>query len=121
MDKKKQHLHSSVFDRYAEGIDKINLKVFSKNNPDPKTPLRRHYLSLVGLLQLVDIMNDEFDWADLSKDRRDAIQKYIIDHGITERTLVGMINQCIGDLDTRMAVFQKGPSGKQNWFWCENL
>lgn len=69
----------------------VDLSIFKKDNEDPKTPLRRHYLSLVGLLQYVDIINGDLTGQELPE-------------GITEDTVKGMVYHCIGDLDTRNAM-----------------
>lgn len=74
----------------------VDLSIFKKDNEDPKTPLRRHYLSLVGLLQYVDIINGDLTGQELPE-------------GITEDTVKGMVYHCIGDLDTRNAMLGEGP------------
>ncbi len=79
---------STIFDNLKGNID---LSIFGKSNADPKTPLRRHYLSLVGLLEYVDILNGDLTGRNLPD-------------GITEETVKGMIIHCIGDLDTVKAM-----------------
>lgn len=78
---------STIYDNF-EG--EVNLEVFKKDNPDPKTGIRRHYLSLVGLLQYVDILNGDLTGKELPE-------------GVTEKTVKGMVAHCIGDLETREA------------------
>lgn len=82
----------TIFDNFDGTVD---LSVFSKKNPDPKTSLRRHYLSLVGLLQYVDIMNGDAEGS--------------LPTGWNENTIAGMLNHCIGDLDTRMVAISPSP------------
>ena len=96
---------STIFDNFNGTVD---LKVFKKNNPDPKTPLRRHYLSLVGLLQYVDIMNGDAEGS--------------LPAGWNENTIAGMLNHCIGDLDTRIAAISPSPAPvTKNYFYVENI
>ena len=82
----------TIFDNLGANVD---LSIFKKDNDDPKTPVRRHYLSLVGLLQYVDIINKEEE-GDLPE-------------GVTEDTVKGMVYHCIGDIDTRNAMLGEGP------------
>lgn len=69
----------------------MDLSVFRKSNDDPKTPLRRHYLSLVGLLDYVDIINGDLTGRELPE-------------GMTEDTVKRMITHSVGDLDTVAAI-----------------
>ena len=75
---------NTIFDNFSKDI---RLSIFRKSNKDAKTALRRHYLSLTGLLEYVDILNGDLPGRSLPE-------------GITEETVKGMIIQCIGDLDT---------------------
>lgn len=84
---------STIYDNF-EG--EVNLEVFKKDNPDPKTGIRRHYLSLVGLLQYVDILNGDLTGKELPE-------------GVTEKTVKGMVAHCIGDLETREAMSGEQP------------
>lgn len=79
---------------FPSGIE-VDLSIFKKDNEDPKTPLRRHYLSLVGLLQYVDIINGDLTGQGLPE-------------GITEDIVKGMVYHCVGDLDTREAMLGEG-------------
>ena len=47
---------NTLFDNLGKDV---NLFIFDKDNEDPKTPLRRRYLALVGLLEYVDIINGD--------------------------------------------------------------
>ena len=79
---------NTIFDNVGKDV---NLFVFDKDNEDPKTPLRRRYLALVGLLEYVDILNGDLVGRSLPE-------------GITEDTVKGMIIHCIGDPNTRQAM-----------------
>ena len=79
---------NTIFDNLGKDV---NLFVFDKDNEDPKTPLRRRYLALVGLLEYVDIINGDLTGRSLPED-------------ITEDTVKGMIIHCIGDPDTMKAM-----------------
>ena len=83
----------TIFDNLNANVD---LSVFKKSNDDPKTPLRRHYLSLVGLLEYVDIINGDLTGRELPE-------------GITEDTVKRMISHCVGDLDTVAAMSGEQP------------
>lgn len=83
----------TIFDNLGANVD---LSIFKKDNDDPKTPVRRHYLSLVGLLQYVDIINGDLTGQELPE-------------GVTEDTVKGMVYHCIGDIDTRNAMLGEGP------------
>ena len=83
---------NTIFDNLNGNVD---LSIFGKSNTDPKTPLRRHYLSLVGLLEYVDILNGDLTGRNLPT-------------GITEETVKGMIIHSIGDLDTMKAMSEGG-------------
>lgn len=79
---------NTIFDNLGKDV---NFSIFDKDNEDPKTPLRRRYLALVGLLEYVDIINGDLPNRSLPE-------------GITEDTVKGMIIHCIGDPDTRQAM-----------------
>ena len=83
----------TIFDNLNANVD---LSVFKKSNDDPKTPLRRHYLSLVGLLEYVDIINGDLTGRELPE-------------GMTEDTVKRMISHCVGDLDTVAAMSGEQP------------
>lgn len=83
----------TIFDNLNANVD---LSVFKKSNDDPKTPLRRHYLSLVGLLEYVDIINGDLTGRELPE-------------GITEDTVKRMITHSVGDLDTVAAMSGEQP------------
>lgn len=85
----------------------VDLSIFKKDNEDPKTPLRRHYLSLVGLLQYVDIINGDLTGQELPE-------------GITEDIVKGMVYHCVGDLDTREAMLN-GEGGETEIDSVEDL
>ena len=79
---------NTIFSDFSKDVD---LSIFRESNKDPKTPLRRHYLSLVGLLEYVDIINGDLTGRSLPED-------------ITVDTVKGMIIHCIGDPDTMKAM-----------------
>jgi len=83
----------TIFDNLNTNVD---LSVFRKSNDDPKTPLRRHYLSLVGLLDYVDIINGDLTGRELPE-------------GMTEDTVKRMITHSVGDLDTVNAMSSEQP------------
>lgn len=83
----------TIFDNLNANVD---LSVFKKSNDDPKTPLRRHYLSLVGLLEYVDIINGDLTGRELPE-------------GMTEDTVKRMITHSVGDLDTVNAMSSEQP------------
>ena len=83
----------TIFDNLNANVD---LSVFKKSNDDPKTPLRRHYLSLVGLLDYVDIINGDLTGRELPE-------------GMTEDTVKRMITHSVGDLDTVNAMSSEQP------------
>lgn len=87
---------NTIFDNLNGNVD---LSIFGKSNTDPKTPLRRHYLSLVGLLEYVDILNGDLTGRELPE-------------GIDEVAVKRMVTHCIGDLDTMKAMVQ-GTQGTQ--------
>ena len=78
----------TIFDKLNANVD---LSVFKKGNEDLKTQLRRRYLSLVGLLEYVDIINGDLTGRELPE-------------GMTEDTVKRMISHCVGDLDTIAAM-----------------
>ena len=86
---------NTIFDNLNGNID---LSIFGKSNTDPKKPLRRHYLSLVGLLEYVDIVNGDISDRDLPK-------------GMTADDVKRMVSHSIGDLDTKQAM--AGTQGTQ--------
>ena len=83
----------TIFDNLNANVD---LSVFKKSNTDKKTPLRRHYLSLVGLLEYVDIINGDLTGRELPE-------------GMTEDTVKRMVTHSIGDLDTVAAMTGEEP------------
>lgn len=91
---------------FPSGIE-VDLSIFKKDNEDPKTPLRRHYLSLVGLLQYVDIINGDLTGQELPE-------------GITEDIVKGMVYHCVGDLDTRESMLN-GEGGETEIDSVEDL
>jgi hypothetical protein len=88
---------NTIFDNLNGNVD---LSIFGKSNTDPKTSLRRHYLSLVGLLEYVDILNGDLTGRNLPD-------------GVTEETVKGMIIHSIGDLDTMKAMSAGGGSSHE--------
>lgn len=88
---------STIFDNFNGDVD---LSIFRKSNTDPKTPLRRHYLSLVGLLEYVDILNGDLTGRSLPE-------------GMDEDTVKRMVSHCIGDLDTMKAMSTGGDPGPE--------
>jgi len=87
---------NTIFDNLNANID---LSIFGKDNPDPKTALRRRYLSLAGLLEYVDIINGDLTGRELPE-------------GMDEDTVKRMVTHSIGDLDTVSAMAQ-GTQGTQ--------
>lgn len=83
----------TIYDNFEGTID---LSIFKKTNTDEKTSLRRRYLSLVGLLEYVDIINGDITGRELPE-------------GYTEKTIMGMINHCIGDLNVRKLMIVEDP------------
>ena len=83
---------NTIFSDFSKDVD---LSVFRESNKDPKTPLRRHYLSLVGLLEYVDILNGDLPGHALPK-------------GMTVDDVKRMVSHAIGDLDTREAISADG-------------
>ena len=79
---------NTIFDNLSKDVD---LSIFKKDNEDPKTPLRRHYLSLVGLLEYVDILNGDLPGRALPK-------------GMTVDDVKRMVSHAISDLDTMKAI-----------------
>ena len=79
---------NTIFDNLGKNID---LSIFRESNKDPKTPLRRHYLSLVGLLEYVDILNGGLPGRSLPD-------------GMTADDVKRMVSHVIGDLDTMNAM-----------------
>lgn len=88
---------NTIFSDFSKDVD---LSIFKKDNEDPKTPLRRHYLSLVGLLEYVDILNGDLPGHALPK-------------GMTVNDVKGMVSHAIGDLDTREAISVDRTQGTQ--------
>lgn len=87
---------NTIFDNFSKDID---LSIFKESNEDPKTPLRRRYLSLVGLLEYVDIVNGDLTGRSLPE-------------GMDEDDVKRMVSHSIGDLDTKQAMAQ-GAQGTQ--------
>ena len=83
---------NTIFSDFSKDVD---LSIFKKDNEDPKTPLRRHYLSLVGLLEYVDILNGDLPGSSLPK-------------GMTVDDVKRMVSHAISDLDTKKAISTDG-------------
>lgn len=79
---------NTIFSDFSKDVD---LSIFRESNKDPKTPLRRHYLSLVGLLEYVDILNGDLPGHALPK-------------GMTVDDVKRMVSHAINDLDTKEAM-----------------
>ena len=79
---------NTIFSDFSKDVD---LYVFRESNKDPKTPLRRHYLSLVGRLEYVDILNGDLPGHALPK-------------GMTVDDVKRMVSHAINDLDTKEAM-----------------
>ena len=79
---------NTIFSDFSKDVD---LSIFKKDNEDPKTPLRRHYLSLVGLLEYVDILNGGLPGRSLPE-------------GMTVDDVKRMVSHAINDLDTKEAM-----------------
>ena len=79
---------NTIFSDFSKDVD---LSIFRESNKDPKTPLRRHYLSLVGLLEYVDILNGDLPGRALPK-------------GMTVDDVKRMVSHAINDLDTKEAM-----------------
>ena len=93
---------NTIFDNFT---GEVNLSIFRPSSDVPGVNLRRQYLSLVGLLQYVDIIN-----GDLTGNLPD---------NITEQTVKGMISHCIGDLKVReeMSTEQPEPEIPDDEIW----
>ena len=83
---------NTIFSDFSKDVD---LSIFRESNKDPKTPLRRHYLSLVGLLEYVDILNGNLPGHALPK-------------GMTVDDVKRMVSHAISDLDTKRAISTDG-------------
>ena len=79
---------NTIFSDFSKDVD---LSIFRESNKDPKTPLRRHYLSLVGLLEYVDILNGGLPGRSLPE-------------GMTVDDVKRMVSHAINDLDTKEAM-----------------
>ena len=79
---------NTIFSDFSKDVD---LSIFMESNKDPKTPLRRHYLSLVGLLEYVDILNGGLPGRSLPE-------------GMTVDDVKRMVSHAINDLDTKEAM-----------------
>lgn len=75
---------NTIFDNLSKDVD---LSIFKKSKKDSKSHLRRHYLSLVGLLEYVDIINGDRPGRSLPD-------------GIIVDDVKHMVSHAIGDLDT---------------------
>ena len=75
---------NTIFDNFT---GEVNLDIFRPGSEIPGASIRRQYLSLVGLLQYVDIINGDLTGT--------------LPANITEQTVKGMISHCIGDLKVR--------------------
>lgn len=79
---------NTIFSDFSKDVD---LSIFRESNKDPKTPLRRHYLSLVGLLEYVDILNG-------------GLPGRTLPDGMTVDDVKRMVSHAINDLDTKEAM-----------------
>ena len=79
---------NTIFSGFSKDVD---LSIFRESNKDPKTPLRRHYLSLVGLLEYVDILNG-------------GLPGHTLPEGMTVDDVKRMVSHAINDLDTKKAI-----------------
>ena len=84
---------NTIFSDFSKDVD---LSIFRESNKDPKTPLRRHYLSLVGLLEYVDILNGDLPGRSLPD-------------GMTADDVKRMVSHVISDLDTMRDASTDGP------------
>ena len=90
---------NTIFDNLSKNVD---LSIFDEGNKDPKTPLRRRYLALVGLLEYVDILNGDLPGRSLPE-------------GMTSDDVKRMVSHVIGDLDTMKAMSTDGSLPEHNY------
>ena len=83
---------NTIFSDFSKDVD---LSIFKKDNEDPKTPLRRSYLALVGLLEYVDILNGD-------------LPGHALPDGMTVDDVKRMVSHAISDLDTKRAISTDG-------------
>lgn len=79
---------NTIFDNLSKDVD---LSIFRESKKDPKSHLRRHYLSLVGLLEYVDILNG-------------GLPGRTLPEGMTVDDVKRMVSHAINDLDTKEAM-----------------
>ena len=84
---------NTIFDNFT---GEVNLDIFRPSSEVPGVSIRRQYLSLVGLLQYVDIINGDLTGT--------------LPDNITEQTVKGMISHCIGDLKVREEMSKPTPA-----------
>ena len=75
---------NTIFDNFSKDVD---LSIFRESKKDKKSSIRRHYLSLVGLLEYVDILNGDLPGRSLPD-------------GMTADDVKRMVSHVISDLDT---------------------
>ena len=84
---------NTIFDNLSKDVD---LSIFKESKKDSKSSIRRHYLSLVGLLEYVDILNGD-------------LPGHSLPDGMTADDVKRMVSHAIGDLDTMRDVSTDGP------------
>lgn len=75
---------NTIFSDFSKDVD---LSIFKESKKDSKSSIRRHYLSLVGILEYVDILNGDLPGRSLPD-------------GMTADDVKRMVSHAIGDLDT---------------------
>ena len=83
---------NTIFSDFSKDVD---LSIFKESKKDSKSSIRRHYLSLVGLLEYVDILNGDLPGRALPK-------------GMTVDDVKRMVSHAISDLDTMKAISADG-------------
>lgn len=83
---------NTIFSDFSKDVD---LSIFKESKKDSKSSIRRHYLSLVGLLEYVDIINGDLPGRSLPD-------------GMTADDVKRMVSHAIGDLDTMRDVSTDG-------------
>lgn len=83
---------NTIFSDFSKDVD---LSIFRESKKDSKSSIRRHYLSLVGLLEYVDIINGDLPGRSLPD-------------GMTADDVKRMVSHAIGDLDTMRDVSTDG-------------
>lgn len=84
---------NTIFDNLSKYVD---LSIFRESKKDSKSSIRRHYLSLVGLLEYVDILNGD-------------LPDHSLPDGMTPDDVKRMVSHAIGDLDTMRDASTDGP------------